>query len=535
MPKTLSYRFFLVVAVVLVAFLFLIPTMGGKVPTWLTSVVPIEEIKLGLDLQGGMHLVLEVDVNEAVNAQVERNSQELRRKMRDAKIRAQRPQADKNGGISVVLLSDKDLGKFEDLAQREFDYYNKESEQAMPGGKLKVTLRMTPEWTAEIGKLASEQALEKIRNRVDDLGVAEPDILPQPGGRILLQLPGLSDPDRAKAIIGKTALLEFKLVDDQAGDPARLTKNTVPPGSELAYLHKRDRTTGRVIKEPIVLRKRTLMTGDTITDARMQFDSQYGEPYVSVAFDARGTRQFGDLTTNNVNKRLAILMDGKVQSAPVIQEPITGGEARITGDFTHEEARDLAVVLRSGALPAPVLILEERTVGPSLGRDSIEQGITSMVVGFVLVVLFIVIYYRMSGLVANLALLLNILLIAAALAAIKATLTLPGIAGVILTIGMAVDANVLIFERVREEIRLGKTPAAAIEAGYGKATLTILDANITTLIAALVLLQFGTGAVKGFAVTLSIGIASSLFTAITVTRMVFDVFLTRYNPKKLSI
>ena len=534
MSKTLSYRFFLVIAVVLVAILFLIPTLGGKVPTWLTSVVPIDEIHLGLDLQGGMHLVLEVDVKEAVNAQVERNSQELYRKMREAKVRAQRPQADKNGGISVVILSDKDLGKFEDLLHKDFSDYKKEADQVMPNGRVKVTMRMTPEWTAELKKLAAAQALEKIRNRVDDLGVAEPDILPQPGGRILLQLPGLSDPERAKAIIGKTALLEFKLVDEQV-NPSSVNKNTVPPGSELAYLYKRNRDTGRVTKEPIVLRKRTLMTGDTISDARMAFDSRFGEPYVSVAFDARGTRQFGDLTTNNVHKHLAILMDGKVQSAPEIQEPITGGEARITGDFTHEEARDLAVVLRSGALPAPVVILEERTVGPSLGQDSIEQGITSMVVGFLLVVLFIVIYYRMSGMVANIALLLNILLIAAALAAIKATLTLPGIAGVILTIGMAVDANVLIFERVREELRLGKTPAAAIEAGYGKATLTILDANITTLIAALVLLQFGTGPVKGFAVTLSIGIASSLFTAITVTRMVFDVILTRYNPKKLSI
>jgi preprotein translocase subunit SecD len=277
------------------------------------------------------------------------------------------------------------------------------------------------------------------------------------------------------------------------------------------------------------------MTGDTITDAKVSRGGQFGNPYVLVTFDSRGARQFADLTSRNVKRRLAIVLDGKVQSAPVIQEAITGGEASITGNFTMAEAKDLAVVLRSGALPAPVKILEERTVGPSLGQDSINQGLLSMVVGFGLVIIFVIVYYQLSGLVANAALILNVILIGAALAAFQASLTLPGIAGIILTIGMAVDANVLIFERIREELRLNKTPAAAIEAGYGKATLTILDANVTTLIAAVVLFQFGTGPIRGFAVTLSIGILSSLFTAIVVTKLIFEIALSKFSFNKLSI
>jgi len=272
-----------------------------------------------------------------------------------------------------------------------------------------------------------------------------------------------------------------------------------------------------------------------LTDARVQIDSQFGEPYVSMDFDKKGARLFERITEANVKKRLAIVLDGRIYSAPVIQEKISGGEARITGNFTTEEARDLAIVLRAGALPAPVKILEERTVGPSLGRDSIEKGLLSMWVGGILVVLFIATYYKGAGIIANTALCLNMILIAAVLAAFQATLTLPGIAGIILTVGMAVDANVIIFERIREEVRLGKTPRAAIDAGYARATMTILDANVTTLIAALVLFQFGTGPIKGFAVTLMIGIVASLFTAIVVTRLVFDYLVFQRRIRHLSI
>jgi preprotein translocase subunit SecD len=278
-----------------------------------------------------------------------------------------------------------------------------------------------------------------------------------------------------------------------------------------------------------------MLTGEFVTDARVAIDNQFNQPYVSLNFDAKGARIFERLTGANIKKRLAIVLDDNVYSAPVIQDRIAGGRAQITGQFTMEEARDLAIVLRAGALPAPVEILEERTVGPSLGADSIRQGLNSIIVGMIIVLIFMVIYYRAAGVIADTALVMNILLIMAALAAFRATLTLPGIAGIILTIGMSVDANVLIFERIREEIRLGKTPRAAVDGGFSKATWTILDANITTLIAAAVLFQFGTGPVRGFAVTLSIGILASLFTALFISRLVFDYLLVKVKMKAVSI
>jgi preprotein translocase subunit SecD len=296
-----------------------------------------------------------------------------------------------------------------------------------------------------------------------------------------------------------------------------------------------DPKTGRQKKAPFLLKRRTLITGEYLTDARVQIDSQYNEPYVSLSFNARGARLFEKITGDNIEKRLAIVLDNNVYSAPVIRDRIPGGRAQITGRFTMDEAKDLAIVLRAGALPAPVKILEERTVGPSLGKDSIEKGFKSMIIGGLIVILFMIIYYGLSGIIADLALLLNILFILSGLAFFGATLTLPGIAGMILTIGMAVDANVLIFERIREELRLGKPPRAAIEGGYGKALVTILDANVTTFIAALVLFQFGTGPIRGFAVTLSIGIVASFFTAVFITRIVFDYLYTNRRWKKVSI
>ena len=303
----------------------------------------------------------------------------------------------------------------------------------------------------------------------------------------------------------------------------------------VAYGYKADTDTGRRTKIPYLLEKKTLLTGDSLEDARVTISDRFGEPYVSLKFDSQGARDFDRITASNVKRRLAIVLDGVVHSAPVIQERISGGNAQITGNFTMEEAHDLAIVLRAGALPAPVSILEQRTVGPSLGQDSIDKGILSIIVGSILVILFMVMYYNMSGIIADIALLLNIILILGALAAFRATLTLPGIAGIVLTIGMAVDANVLIFERIREELRLGKSPRAAIAGGYSKALLTIVDANVTTLIAALVLFQFGTGPVKGFAVTLSIGIVCSMFTAIFVTRIIYDYFVWGRNIKRVSI
>jgi preprotein translocase subunit SecD len=321
---------------------------------------------------------------------------------------------------------------------------------------------------------------------------------------------------------------------DEEADVAKAVKGIVPPGDALYQLQQR-RADGSYAAQPIVLKNDVVMTGQYITDAKTQFDS-YGQAYVSLTFNNRGARIFERVTGNNVKKRLAIVLDGKVYSAPTIQERISGGRASITGHFTTEEAHDLSIVLRAGSLPAPVTILEERSVGPSLGQESIDKGVFSTALGMILVLCFMVIYYRFAGMVADLALVLNIVLILAGLAAFGATLTLPGIAGIILTIGMAVDANVLIFERIREELRKGLSARAAIKEGFGRATLTILDANVTTIIAAIILYQFGTGPIRGFAVTLTLGICASMFTAIFVSRIIFDLWLEKRKPgAKLSV
>lgn len=529
MNRNLTYKAVVVLGVIVFALVYLAPTVM-TLPRWWPNVLPKDKVHLGLDLRGGMNLVLEVEVDKAVESALERTRQDIRRKLDREKVTFTKVDSDKNGGIIITVPSKSNQAKVEDILSANYPGFTLESTKSDAEGNITLVARIKPQESARIREQAHKQALETIRNRVDQFGVAEPEIVPLDDWRIQVQLPGVKDPTRAKRLIGKTAQLVFKLVA-----PATVTKDTMGPDMELSYLYSSGADPGTKVKQPIILYKRGVMTGETITDARVQIDSQFNEPYVSCSFDARGADLFGKITSENVKERLAIVMDGKVQSAPVIQEPITGGECRITGSFTMEEARDLSVVLRSGALPAPVKILSEENVGPSLGQDSINQGVTSMMVGMILVLLIILFYYRFAGIVANLALLLNMVLMVAALAAFQATLTLPGIAGIIMTIGMAVDANVLIFERIREEVRLGKTPAAAVEAGYGKATLTIIDANVTTLIAALVLYQFGTGPVRGFAVTLSIGIVSSLFTAITFTRLVFDYVLLRFKPNKLSI
>jgi preprotein translocase subunit SecD len=382
-------------------------------------------------------------------------------------------------------------------------------------------------------RYAVEQALETIRNRVDQFGVTEPDISPQGSDRILIQLPGIKDPQRAIRLIGRTALLEFKLVDEEHSLQGAITGD-VPDGSMILYQRREDPDTGRVSRAPFLLKKKTLMTGEVLKDAQVRFDD-FNQPYVALEFDPRGAKMFVRITAQNVKKRLAIILDNNVYSAPVIQERISGGKAQITGAFDLQEAHDLAIVLRAGALPAPVKILENRSVGPSLGKDLIDKGLKSIIIGGILVVLFMAAYYKLSGGIADLALILNLIFIMGALAGLRATLTLPGIAGIILTIGMAVDANVLVFERIREELRLGKTPIAAIDGGYSKAFWTIMDANITTLIAAVVLFQFGTGPVKGFAVTLSIGILASLFTALFVSRVIFEILLAKRLLTRISI
>jgi preprotein translocase subunit SecD len=524
--KNLSWKLVFVFAVVVAAIIYILPTL--KPDLW-----PHKKVNLGLDLQGGMHLVLEVDTEKAVESTAERVSQEIREQLKNNRLRNISVERIEATQISAQVKTEANIEKFKDLLDDDFRDLRKISEKT-DNGTYTIVLGLTANDREHIEKLAVDQALETIRNRIDQFGVAEPDIRRQGENRILIQLPGIKDTQRAKDLIGKTALLEFKLVDDTASVDAALNGD-VPAGREILYQVEENLETQRTIKTPFLLKKRTLLTGAYLTDARVQIDSQFNEPYVSINFDKKGARIFERITADNVNKRLAIVLDNSVYSAPVIQEKIAGGQARITGRFTTEEARDLAIVLRAGALPAPVNVLEERTVGPSLGADSIHKGLLSMCIGGLLVIVFMIVYYKTAGLIADLALLLNIVLIGAGLAGFQATLTLPGIAGIILTIGMAVDANVIIFERIREELALGRTPRAAIDAGYNRASLTILDANVTTLIAAVVLFQFGTGPVKGFAVTLSLGVIASLFTALILSRLIFDYLLMYRKAKTLSI
>jgi len=531
--KNLGIRAGIVALVVVVAWVYLVPSLAKKLPPWWSDVLPTDKIHLGLDLQGGIHLSLEVEVAKAVESNLERMVEDLKHDLRKNKIRYLELKRLDDKGILLRLMRDEDVAAFEEMFRTRYPDFNPGT-PSYEDGKPVFHVVFLQKARERIKKMAVDQALETIRNRIDQFGVSEPDIRPAEGYRILIELPGVKDPKRAIALIGKTALLEFKLVDeDHSVDEA--LKGHIPPGDEILYESSIDRSTGQRRRIPFLLKKRTLLTGQYITDARVQIDSRYNEPYVSLTFDSRGARLFENITGQNIKKRLAIVLDNKVYSAPVIQDKISGGRAQITGRFGMQEARDLAIVLRAGALPAPVKILEERTVGPSLGRDSIRKGFRSTIIGGIAVVLFMALYYGLSGVIADVALILNVVLIMSGLAFFGATLTLPGIAGIILTIGMSVDANVLIFERIREELRLGKPPRASIDGGYGKALVTILDANVTTLIAALVLFQFGTGPVRGFAVTLSIGIIASLFTAIFVTRVIFDYLYTVKRMKKLSI
>jgi preprotein translocase subunit SecD len=490
-----------------------------------------ERIVLGLDLQGGMHLVLEVEAEKAVEATLERMADDIKRSLDDGDIEIDQVfDRKENHEIHVILVDTIDTPEMEEAIT---NFPNLEKKEILRDG-LETVYRLSKKEIDWIKENAVQQGLETIRNRIDEFGVSEPTIQIQGKRRILVQLPGIKDFKRAIDLIGKTARLEFKLVDETMSVDAAMN-TTVPEGDEILYQRTTDKETGKVTKEPYLIKKRAVVTGDTLTAAEVRYDNQYNEPYVAINFNSDGARIFHQVTRDNIQKRLAIVLDGNIYSAPVIQDAIAGGSAQITGRFTTEEARDLAIILRAGALPAPVTILENRTVGPSLGRDSIEKGIKSILIGALLVVIFILIYYRLSGVIAVTALVVNIVLLMGALAYFGASLTLPGIAGIILTVGMAIDANVLVFERIREEIKVGKTVRAAIDAGFAKALRTIVDANVTTFIAAFVLFQFGTGPIKGFAITLCIGIAASMFTSIFMSRTIFDLIMRSKKIERLSI
>jgi len=492
-----------------------------------------EKISLGLDLQGGMHLVLEVVVEEAVESSLERTVDDIKRDVENEDLEVEKVSVSfENRSLRIRLVDSVDAPPIEKILLN-FPFLEK-LEATDDGFMLNYHLSAAQE--EQIEKNAVVQALETIRNRVDEFGVAEPVIQAQGERRILVQLPGIKDPDRAIRLIGETALLEFKLVDEDHSLQEALQGN-IPLESEILY-QKVDKSQPQdpdSKPQAYLVKSRTVLAGDTLTGAEVRFDSEYNEPYVAISFNRLGANIFRQVTRENIQKRMAIVLDNKVYSAPTIQDEIAGGRAQITGSFTLEEARDLAIVLRAGALPARVIIMENRTVGPSLGRDSIEKGISSIILGGILVLVFIVIYYRLSGIIAVTALFLNIVLLVGALSYFGAALTLPGIAGIILTVGMAIDANVLVFERIREEIRVGRTVRAAIETGFAKAFRTIVDANITTFIAAIVLFNFGTGPIKGFAITLCIGIAASMFTAVFVSRTIFDTAMSCKKISKLSI
>ncbi|MEN6621376.1 MAG: protein translocase subunit SecD [Smithella sp.] len=533
MFKSLKIRLAITAAVCLVALYFLIPTFIPQIPSPWSDYFPKDKIHLGLDLQGGMHLVLEVDSEKALESMVERMSNDLKESLMESKVRFRKIERAKGATISLELTEASGKSALSKIINDQYPDLEIASSAPRDGGTL-VDLKIKDKRAVELKKLTIEHSLETIRNRVDQFGVAEPEIIPEGDNRILIQLPGVKDPERAKNLIGKTALLEFKIVDDEASLDEAL-KGNIPEGDIIAYGMRTDKSTGQRGSQPYLLKNKALLTGASLETAKVQINDRYGEPSVSLKFNSQGAADFERITRENVRKRLAIVLDGVVHSAPVIQEPISGGQAQITGNFTMDEARDLAIVLRAGALPAPENILEERTVGPSLGSDSIQQGILATIIGSLLVILFMIIYYRFSGAIADLALIINIFLILAVLAAFRASLTLPGIAGMLLTVGVAVDANILIFERIREELRTGKTIRLALNTGYDRAFITIIDTHISGIVAAIILVFFGTGPIKGFAVTTIIGLLASLFTAIFITRLIFDYIMQNFNIKKLSI
>jgi preprotein translocase subunit SecD len=417
-------------------------------------------IKLGLDLQGGMHLVLEVESPKAVEGVMDRYFEEIRSQLNRRGIKY--AAFDRVGRVmQLSLTGEVDRSKVDAVLQGFPDLLMRQEN----GNNYAIVMESTAQGRVE--DLAVRQALETLRNRIDQFGVAEPSLVRQGEERLVIQLPGVKDPERAKRLIGRTALLEFKIVDDEKSVEEAVA-GRIPAGDEILYQPIINRETRKEEgRTPFLIKRRTLLTGDALVDARVEF-GQFNQPQVAIRFDSRGARRFDQITAANVGKRLAIVLDNRVYSAPVIQERISGGNAIISGNFSDEEARDLAIVLRAGALPAPVKILEERTVGPSLGRDSIRAGVVSIIVGGILVLLFMVLYYRLSGMLADLALLMNLIIITGALAGFGATLTLPGIAGIILTVGMAVDANVLIFERVRGRWAWPWTPMSSFSSGSAR-------------------------------------------------------------------
>lgn len=536
MKQGLIWRISLTLCVLLATVILVLPTVfssqtdaGESTKSGLAALLPGAKVNLGLDLMGGIQLTLGVEVEKALETSLVQTGQDLMSEANSKGILMTRPAHVPGGRLEFVLASPDKEPDLKELIAKFFSQLEVASTQPAAEGRIKFTVGFTSAARSQMEDMTVDQALATIRNRIDQFGVAEPDVRKQQGSnRISIQLPGMTDPQRAVDIIGKTAHLEFRIVRDDVKPDA----GVIPRGVVLLPMEYKDRN-GLVVETQIAVDEQVALTGDHISNAAPAPDSQ-GSMQVSISFDRRGAEIFSRITGENVNKRLAIVLDGKVHSAPNINEKISGGRASITGNFTPQQANDLSVVLRAGSLPAPVLVLEQRTVGPSLGQESIDAGIMAACIGGAAVVIFMAVYYGLSGLIANAMLIFDVALILAGMAAFGGTLTLPGIAGIVLTIGMAVDANVLIFERIREELRGGLSPLAAVDAGFSRAMLAITDSNLTTIIAALILYQFGTGPIRGFAVTLTIGIIASMFTAVFVSRILFDLWMGKPG-RKLSI
>jgi len=560
MSTKLKIKILLVILLSLLAFILLLPTFVSDLPPWFTKYVYRGGLKLGLDLKGGVHLVLKPDFDKALQNQFESYLYDLGNSLKKEGFSFE---VQKEGLQAIIKLKDDKGAKYlKDELLKGFKDLTLVSEKRV-GDEVHLTLALSPERISFIQENLVNQVLEVLRNRIDQFGVAEPIITKQGKDKVVVQLPGVKDPERALRVIGQTAQLEFKLVDDEAMQRIDLTslmnsllqsgkvkdpeniqewrdalRPFLPSDTEFYFLIEKDREKKGLKRIPILLKKETLLTGEYIRNAQVRINPDFNEPYVWVQFNERGAKIFEAITSVNVGKRLAIVLDDVVRSAPVIREKISGGEAQITGSFTMEEAQDLAIVLRAGALPAPVKILSNITIGPSLGRDAIEKGILAGLVGASAVILFTILYYRVSGAIAVFALLLNIYYLLALLSAFQATLTLPGIAGIILSIGMGVDSNVLIFERMRDELRIGRTGYSAIFHGYAKAFWTIFDAHLTVLLTSLILFIFGTGPIRGFAVTLSVSIIVNLFTAIFVTKLFYEYYYEKgksFNVKFMQI
>lgn len=521
------WKVILIIAICALGILYALPNVLGRgTVVWLEanapSFLPTKTVNLGLDLRGGSQLLLEVDTGAVIAERMQSLVDQARTELRARKIGYTDLGSD-GKGLHFRLIADS-MDKV-DAAREILREIERGLDVTVDGDKITAVLE--PAKIHESTSAALERSIEIVRRRIDETGTREPTIQMQGENRILVQLPGVDNPEQIKRLLGQTARLSFRLVTDISGGSTA----SVPVGTERLPLVEAERGPGGPTH--MIVQKRVMVSGDMLVDSQPSF--QEGQPVVSFRFDSVGAKRFAETTRNNIGRPFAIVMDDKIISSPVIREAITGGSGIISGSFTTESANELALLLRAGALPAPIHVLEERTIGPGLGADSIKAGAIAAVVGAVLVMVFMVVVYGLFGVFAVVALILNIAMLFAMLSVLQATLTLPGIAGIVLTIGTAVDANVLIFERIREEIRAGRSPIPAIDTGYNRAMSSILDANLTTLIASTLLYIFGSGSIKGFAVTLTLGIITSIFSALMVTRLLVIIWVRRTRPKVIPI